>query len=181
MNDYHHGFIAELNGKQVDLSWITLQNSTVNYFEIERSPNGYDFEMLLKINAIEEKDGELFYRTKEKNPIEGDNFYRLKKYLNNGEIQVSEIQKVVYQPEQFSLDLYPNPTDGKLFVQTKNSDEEKIAFRIMNNLSQAVKEFKFDKVEPLIELELSDLPNGVYYLIFQSGENTEVKQVLIQR
>ncbi len=180
-NVYQQGFIAELQREQVDLSWIALDNSAIEYFEIEKSSNGYDFSKLLKINGLSDSDGALYYKAKDRNPFVGNNYYRLIQHLKNGEVLTSEIQKVVYLPIEFSLDVYPNPTDGKLFVRTINGKDHNAEIRILNNLSQLVREFKFDRVEPLIELDVMNLPNGVYYLIFQSGETTKVEQIIIQR
>ena len=177
----HHGLVANLNGTQIDLSWIVSENATVDYFEIEKSINGFDFYKMLNINSLDDVQGELYYKAKDKNPAIGTNYYRLVNHLADGTEIRSEIQTVDYQPSISSLNLYPNPTNGTLFIETNLLKEQGATIQILNNLSQQLMEFKFEKIEPTIQLDLTSLPNGVYYLVFQTDNHAKVEQILIQR
>lgn len=177
----NYGFIAKSNGELVDLNWTVAENDAVDYFNIERSKDGINFHKLLTINSLETTTGELFYKAKDKKPMNGDNYYRLIQVLKNGETIVSKVQKVTFEDTAFHVELYPNPTDGMLQIRQSDFVDKVVNISIMNNLAQRVQGFKFEKMEPVTTIDLSDLPDGVYNIIIQSGEFVTVEQVILQK
>ncbi len=177
----NYGFIAKSNGKVIDLNWTVAENVAVDYFNIEHSKDGVSFHKLLTVNNLDATTGELFYKAKDKKPLSGDNYYRLIQVLKNGETIASEIQKVIFEELAFHVELYPNPTDGMLQIRQTDFVDKAVNVSIVNNLAQRIQDFKFEKMEAVTKIDLTDLPNGIYSVIIQSGEFVTVKQVILQK
>jgi putative CocE/NonD family hydrolase len=78
----------------------------------------------------------------------------------------------------YIFEIYPNPTGNKIFVNW-DSSEEKYLGKIINVLGLVVKESVLMSGE---QVELSDLPDGVYLLSLYSNKDLLVsKKIMIER
>jgi hypothetical protein len=63
------------------------------------------------------------------------------------------------------IGVYPNPTSGRLMLDIKTQKFDLISYSITDNLGRVVKNQIFDNnLTRLLEIDLSDLPSGHYYL-----------------
>lgn len=105
----------------VSLSWATASESNNNYFLIERSTDGKNFSELVKVPS---KDGNstarLDYQFTDKQPLNGNNYYRLSQFDNNGistELGINTENILAIN----SMDgIYPNPLKENTFKITVN-------------------------------------------------------------
>lgn len=86
------------------------------------------------------------------------------KYLKKQNSSISTPEKVQIN----SLTIYPNPTKGKLFI---NSTEEFTDFSILNLTGQVVKKGNFEN-----NIDVSDLKKGIYLLNLKSEKQLEVRK-----
>lgn len=77
---------------------------------------------------------------------------------------------------QSRFDIFPNPSKG-IFKFRTNIDIENYTFYVNNFLGQKVKELTFTSRENT--LDLSDMQNGVYYLILRKEDKTIFKKLVI--
>lgn len=72
--------------------------------------------------------------------------------------------------------LYPNPTNGLLYLDAKNSKALAAAghVRILNAVGQLIQEVVIEKGDNAIITLRSALPNGLYFLRLQSGSDSGV-------
>jgi hypothetical protein len=84
-------FDAGKNEEQrVTLTWVTASEINNNFFTIERSKNGFDFVPILNIPGAGNSTSTLHYSIEDENPLEGDNYYRLKQTDYDGAFTYSE-------------------------------------------------------------------------------------------
>ena len=95
--EFEKEFVAEANEDLVDLRWTTNFNQAIDYFIVERSNDGVDFTEVMVIENRNDNANELMYKTKDKQPLGGESFYRLKTILHDESIKYSKIQKVVME------------------------------------------------------------------------------------
>jgi predicted outer membrane repeat protein len=83
--------------------------------------------------------------------------------------------------DEVSLFVYPNPTDGKFFVNISKSTG-KFALRLLNTTGQCV--LTTIENHPVIpfkrELDLSNFPKGIYYLQIISNWYTQTEKIVVQ-
>jgi hypothetical protein len=83
-----------------------------------------------------------------------------------------ELQKADYQ-----VNVYPNPTDGQVWIQLKGVD--KATIQIWNAIGQVVA--RQDITQSLTFFDLNTLPNGVYYLHTIAANGKLIQKVVLQR
>jgi hypothetical protein len=84
----------------------------------------------------------------------------------------------IKQPQNIFFSIYPNPTDGKFSV--KINDIETADLKIFNAVGQTV--FSFDKnhLDQNVEIDLSDQPNGIYFIKLNAKGETQVEKLVLK-
>ncbi len=85
------------------------------------------------------------------------------------------------EKEDITLKVYPNPCKINKVTIDYGSDEIK-EIRVSNITGKQVRLIKYNMPEHKIQLELDELPNGIYLVQVKSTENkTLVKKLIVSR
>ena len=104
-------FKAKYDNGRVRLNWETLSQINNDYFTIERSSNGQNFEAILRIEGAGTNYEQLEYEIFDEKPLSGIGYYRLKQTDFDGTTTYSKVQFVNINSSQlYTFDLYPNPS-----------------------------------------------------------------------
>ncbi|MES2567304.1 MAG: lamin tail domain-containing protein [Bacteroidota bacterium] len=106
-------FNANYNGKYVDLNWATATEINNDYFTIERSGDGLNFESLLKVKGAGNSTNQINYSVTDEEPINGISYYRLKQTDFDDNFSYSNIVSVTSKIEE-EYKIYPNPNESGL-------------------------------------------------------------------
>ncbi len=91
---------------------------------------------------------------------------------------VTGIEETVSNVE---MSVYPNPTNGELFVDVTTLDAQDFTISVVNTLGQTVKEVKqVQSNGGKIKIDLSDKNNGVYFVTLKSKAGSKVKRIVLQ-
>lgn len=105
-------FTAYLNNDKVDLAWSTASERNNDFFNIEKSRDGRNFEEVMKVDGAGNSTTIINYFEIDQSPFTGISYYRLRQTDFNGELTYSNIVPVEYNPTgDPSISLFPNPTD----------------------------------------------------------------------
>jgi hypothetical protein len=175
-------FTAELlENDFVSLKFATTQEINNKEFVMERSFDGINFT---KINSIQGKGNSnvvnnYFYNdnisslNKEITTL----YYRIKQVDFDGNFSYSTIEKVNLLADitTKSFAVYPNPANDKIVVSglIPNINNE---LEIVNMNGQIVKKLSVIYTENDSEIDLSDLPKGIY-MISVTGNSNKIKLV----
>lgn len=98
-------------GNAVILEWVTQSEENNDFYTIERSVDGDNFEPILRMAGAGNSNELITYNAKDESPMEGRSFYRLKQTDFNGRFEYSEILSVYYEKPEFydGLTLSSNP------------------------------------------------------------------------
>lgn len=162
----------------VALNWKTLIEVNNDYFTIERSVNGVDFEEVLKVQGAGNSSELNNYITVDENPHKGVSYYRLKQTDFNGEYEYFDMVAVnVSNINEFTF--YPNPVKDKLkisFKARKSGDE------IFVKIYDAIGSLVFDKIiiteNKLNEasFDMREFSQGLYFITVENeGEVKRMK------
>ncbi len=156
-------FDAILQGEEVLLTWKTAMEYNNEGFEIERSPDGKNWEYLDFIAGRGISYEILSYSTIDPQPLTGMNHYRLKQFDLDGNFEYSDIVSVstlVNRPEG-SVKVYPNPVqNGTLYVFSSEAGQKASSVFIYDQLGKLV--FHANLLDEATTLDLSDLQGGFY-------------------
>lgn len=107
---------AETQGTSALLRWNS-RSPTHRSFELQRSSNGIDFGGLGQVTAAA---GKTEYPFTDEQPLKGTSYYRVKRLLQDGSHDFSNIETVRFDGAQ-SAKAFPNPAVDMLNIQTAHS------------------------------------------------------------
>ncbi len=94
-------------------------------------------------------------------------------------VDITTISNEEWGVAQFEV--YPNPTDGVVNVQFNNSSAEGAVIELMSLSGQAIQIMEVDdSMGDRVQMDLGDLPAGVYMLRFTQNNQTAVKRIVLQ-
>jgi len=169
-------FEAKRNELEVILSWKTAAEVNSDYFEVQRSSNGVRWDILEE--RIPASGNAFNYSYTDRNPLTGQNLYRLKMIDKDGTFAYSRMVSLLFDVEE-DLVLYPNPVSEKLYLRHAKDASELKSVEIFNDLGQSVM-----RTHKIISstISVNSLKPGIY-LIRIEKTNGEVKRqkISIQR
>ncbi len=71
-----------------------------------------------------------------------------------------------------SLEVYPNPTEGKIAIKTAGNRDQKATIKIIDMKGQIMVSRSFQSGQDSMELDLENLPSGFYMLRIAAGNET---------
>jgi len=177
-------FDVNVNGNKIDLSWITASEINNDYFTVQKSKNGVDWEDVLTVNGAGNSSQTIHYFDSDYSPYSGLSYYRLKQTDFDGKTSYSSIVPVKYMLDNTgNISLFPNPIEGgeTLQISFKDIKEEEVLV-VLRDI--AGKEFYSKLVleiedEKLVGLPIDKvIPKGIY-IVTATSENQIYNQKLI--
>ncbi|NJO00962.1 MAG: T9SS type A sorting domain-containing protein [Bacteroidia bacterium] len=159
---------------QVHIWWVTATEQNSDYFEIERSADLRNIELIHQTPAFGNSPTPRHYSFSDERPLAGVSYYRLKSVDRDQIIQYSSWVSVQrYESQGFAL--YPNPSQGALYVVPQAKIATKMHIQLMNGQGILLKEWQ---ANASTILNLENYPPGIYLLrIINQGEVFEKKIV----
>ena len=152
-----------MHNRYVRLDWQTLFETNNDYFTLERSSNGYNWEQVNIIDGAGNSSLPLTYNDVDEEPYLKISYYRLKQTDFDGNFTYSQIEVVNFEGIEI-INLFPNPSKGS-FNFTINSTIDGIAnITIYDKLGKQVffEEIEIDKGFNEISKNIRNLAEGSY-------------------
>jgi hypothetical protein len=159
------------------LHWETMAEDNLDYYEVERSLDGFVFESLDKVPAIGTSRISQHYSWLDNNIHEGYYYYRLKIVELGGNSRYSDLiyafaPCAASQGKHGILALYPNPTPNLLHLKfySNVSQNTKVRLQILDVLGRPVhtKEQVIVPGTQIIKVDVNHLPEGTYSIELQN-------------
>ena len=166
-------FTAEKKGATVELNWVTNSEANSNYFEIERSIDGVNFEVIGSKAAAGNSVSSISYQYIDKYPSKGYNYYRLKEIDQKYHATNSSIVSVYYTSADGYMVVSPNPIASEYKVNLNSVSTGNYVLQIFNFSGSIIDEKQFELLESKMELNLNSnhLENGWYYIRVLNKDN----------
>lgn len=166
-------FTATLVNQTVELDWETAQEEDSDYFLVERSLDGLEWETLDQVKAAGYSNTLQKYQALDEQPHLGINYYRIKEVDYNGNAMISEIRAVDYQinQEEF-IRIYPNPTKDRITISLLVPETTTVNIEVYDMAGRKLLEkanSTISKGQHQEEVDLSELAAGVYLLKISSN------------
>ena len=166
---------------QVQLEWTGMVPVENSNFVIERSENGLDFSVLNSTRAHESKSFTK-YDYMDKTPPVGENYYRIKTIHPNFDHTYSNIAMAMLKPaKNMRVTLYPNPILNEVTIHFLEDMDETAIVEVANGFGQVIKRVEIEMPTKKYQLDMSNLPGGIYYVKFQNRLLKQHSQKIIKR
>jgi hypothetical protein len=161
-------------GKTAQVKFITDNESQVCCYNIEKSSDGVHYNNIGKVDA-KNTGGRTSYSFNDNNATGKKLFYRLQTNFSNGTTEYSNIQ-MLQNNSTTEIIVFPNPATNVLQLRLNNSYAT-MNVQIINGAGQVVKQYSNKSTTgQVLQIPISDLASGTYFLYLQSGSEKQVLQ-----
>jgi hypothetical protein len=156
--------VRYIEPSQVQLTWTTATEKNSQYFTVERSLWGEEWEPFDTINAAGNSATKIFYEVIDEHPYHQLSYYRVKEVDLEGKskyypVVACEMRKTGYE----ALEIYPNPTGG--IVQVLASSAELESLSIYDMLARPLDQGLVHRISSeRLSIDLTAQPSGIYIL-----------------
>jgi hypothetical protein len=168
-------FTAVKNRGGADIAWQTAAEVNNDHFIVEKSRDGVDFIAVNTTGGAGTSQNLVSYQVRDPAPYTGTSYYRLKQVDYDGTVSYSQMAIVNFDGiGEFYV--YPNPGSG-IFTITALSGNTEIT--VVNMLGETI--IAEISNSGSFQIDLSDQPQGVYYVRANNGHNLCIKRVGVFR
>ncbi len=161
-------FTASLDALKPALNWVSSMEENLNYYSLERSTNGVDFNQVSITFAKGNSVGDVAYKYTD-NAVPSDSkgvlYYRLKMVDIDGKFKYSETKLVRMgsDSKQVTVQLFPNPVVNDLRIGLPAEMQQKAgSIEILTLSGQVVKQILISSASQTEQVSVSNLPSGAY-------------------
>lgn len=148
-------FTASYRQISVVLNWTTASEINNDFFTVERSKDGKDFEESQIIDGAGNSTQVLNYSFCDEHPYSGISYYRLKQTDFDVHFSYSNVVFVNSKDEHLQILISPNPSNGN-FTITSSAEIKNSRMEIINELGEKIYSDLFSK-----QIHLN-IPSGIY-------------------
>jgi hypothetical protein len=147
-----------LKDRITEITWQTASERDNDFFTVERSANGIDWEVLELIDGAGVSNELVHYETYDNYPLKGISYYRLKQTDFDGKATYSDIKSISNTEELMVL---PNPGNG-IFYVSGLSDRKENQVIVMDVTGKIIANYITE--DAMLQMNLEDHPAGIYYV-----------------
>ena len=156
-------FNGESHSKGTLLKWSTATEKNNDYFDVERSHNGVEFQKIGQVTGMGNSQIINYYHFTDVNPPNNVSYYRLKQNDANKEYAYSKVISIRKKTAMSNINLYPNPVKDVVFMKDVFGN---FNYKIVN-VNGAVAQSGRSTTN---SISVSALSNGVYYLMINEQQ-----------
>ncbi|WP_256009365.1 glycosyl hydrolase 53 family protein [Desertivirga xinjiangensis] len=158
-------FKANRKANGIDLVWQTLSEQNNQYFILERSSNGKDFEQIGLLEGNGNKTSFSEYQFTDHESKAGSNYYKLSQVDFNGHQELLGLTSVsgLRQQEQIPV-IYPNPARNEVFIKFPEAEADPIRVQLFSTRGELVSAENIASGKDVTRLNLQGLNAGLYFL-----------------
>ncbi len=170
-------FYAEKQDGRTVLNWLTASEINNDYFAIERSFDGINFEVIGKVKGMGNANGATVYSFADENAPSGKVYYRLTQYDYDGQSTKSFIISVENETN-LSVKVAPNPFNNSTEVAVNFNSKDKASVKVTDLSGHLVYESSLSNNG---KVSLGDnLPAGIYLLQVQADSDIKTFKIIKQ-
>ena len=169
---------AEYN-RGINLLWKTEVEINSKNFIVERKEPSGAFIEIGKLASLNNGRSVNSYEFFDGNPFIGDNYYRLKMVDLNGSFTYSKTVKISDSKKSLSILLFPNPVrNGLVNIAAGNEPVKSVTVSSVSGVRISTASFSTNL--RTIQLNVGNLPKGVYVIDIISQASSTKKQLVVQ-
>lgn len=123
----------------VKIEWTVATEKDIQFYEVQRSTNGRDFETIRSVASKGNSVASVEYSTLDNAPRNGINYYRIKGIGKDGDVTYTTIVKVNLSKSKAEVTVAPNPVrNGDMNVQLSDLTKGTYSLKVFNNVGQVI-------------------------------------------
>ena len=166
---------------RINISWKTEMENNTQSFIIQRSSDAINWNDISTLPAAGNSNSVLIYSYTDVLPLAGISFYRIKQHDLDGRLKYSPVLRISCG-EKDVFKVYPNPTQGDLWISIISETNKTIAIGVYDNKGALLRQQKQD-LQPGVNLfvvNLVSFARATYTLMVQ-WEDGKTKTVKVEK
>lgn len=167
-------FAAECKNKEVHLNWLTASEINNQYFSVEKSSNAKEWQEIGTVdgNGNTSKMSNYYYIDHGSEIY--SSFYRLKQFDYDGRHSYSNVINIRNcGNDNPGVDVFPNPTSGKLYISFNNDEDKFISSSLYNPFGKLI----FHSLVQEKAIDFTDKGTGIYILQLHMQSGILIKKI----
>ena len=169
------------DNRYVELVWSTATETNNDFFTIEKSPDGRNFETLENIKGAGNSNVLMNYSFTDFYPYQNKTYYRLKQTDFDGTsvtCKTISAQCAVKWDKLSIINIQPNPAENMVYINIGAPDNTEMTLTLSNSAGQTVlkKTFMIEKGSQTLQLDISQYAEGMYMLNMKSPEEEKAPE-----
>lgn len=177
-------FVGECMNGEIDVEWTTWTETDNDFFTLERSNNGTDFEMVDVVDAAGNSNEPRNYKVTDTEPYGGTSYYRLKDTDFGGKSTYSDIVAVTCGSDanDFGFVNAYEVDQTQVVVEFTAADNEDYTIMLFDASGKKILEHGGNGYEGMnkVRLDTDDLARGIYIVNLSNGSKKFSKRVMLK-
>jgi hypothetical protein len=170
--------------ENVLITWSTASETNNDYFTIERSKDGFNFEAIIEVDGAGNSNDILNYKVTDFNPYEGVSYYRLKQTDFDGKYAYSDVKAVEFNKPVQSQEwtVFPNPTHlNGVYIKNANVDAKQVTLKIIDFTGKVIKMETINNLNANVSyfMGFDHISTGMYMMELNDGFNSSNTHLII--
>ena len=172
-------FDASVINDGVKLQWLTATEENNEYFEVLRSANGRDWDVIEVVEGQGTTAQETRYQIIDKHALSGIAYYRLKQIDFDGTFSYSDIQSVkVENTTILQTNVFPTVATELVTLET-NTTVESENIQIFNQSGRPISLTIAEKTANRISFTVNQLPQGMYFISIRQNNEVSTRRFFV--
>lgn len=179
-------FNAKVSGSSVVCSWQTATEVNNDYFTLQRSKDGRNFEEVARIDGAGYTSNEHRYSYTDRKPLEGLSYYRLKQTDYDGKTEVFHVVSVNTKSSlavSETIHVIPNPVIDDFSIQftAQHEGQATIIISALNGVTVLNREINFEEGKNSYPLTFPPLSGPGTYVLRVINDDLALPAVKVVR
>jgi hypothetical protein len=168
--------------EDVEVNWQTASEHNSDYFHLETSLDGINWEMIQAIPAAGFSQELLNYSAVDLDAARKQKYYRLKQVDFNGEFEMYGPLIADCAIESSDVSLYPNPCESQVTVSLASQIPTKVNYTLISPEGKVLenKQMAIQSGMTVYTLDVSEYRRGMYMLQFDVNDKRYIKKLVVQ-
>jgi len=171
-------FTATRQDGQAKLAWSTAEETNSAKFEVERSGDGQAFETIGTLGAQGNSSTRTDYTFYDRQPLYGNNYYRLHQIDLDGKAEYSKVVKLNFV-QQLTVHINPNPAHGVVNITVENASDQ-LSLQILDLSGRLVRQQLLTAGTQNTPVAIDGLTKGIYTVKVVSKAGVTTQKLLVQ-
>lgn len=180
-------FKAINQGSKNHISWVTTTEMNNEYFTVERSISGLNWEEVGRVVGAGNSDKPLFYSIEDYGLFYPVTYYRLKQTDIDGEFSYSEVISVNAERDEgmnMVSPLFPNPANEySTFSYVGDQHHLPLSVVVTDPTGTTVAAYNYENIAPDFSATIitKDFGSGTYHVSFKQGYESTIQKLVVLR
>jgi hypothetical protein len=162
-------FDATALDKSVDIRWTTASEINVDYFDVQRSQDGYAFHTIVRQKAAGNSSVEQYYTALDDRPLSGMSYYRLNTIDFDGSAKLSDVRPVYFVGNGANAYLVHEENQWAIYYTGVNQNE--LTIEVFDASGKMVHSQKVQASDGGLYLSNHSFEKGIYLIRMLDGHH----------